>query len=99
KDMEIVKVPGFENFDTEDGLIFKNKFGVSRNELFDIRSKIINIAINAYQPNFFLVNHEPYGLDGELKQTLLDLKNCKKILTLRGVIYGAEETNFDYFSK
>lgn len=98
KEMEIVKLPGFENFDTDMGLLFTNKLGFEREKLFNLRSQILSLTLHEYQPEYLLVNHEPYGLDYEMRDSLTMLKNTKRILTLRGIIYGAEDTNRDYFS-
>lgn len=97
KEMEIVKLPGFKNYDTEEGLLFTNRLGFDRRQLFTLRSQLLELMLCEFQPDVLLVNHEPYGLDKEMEKSIKTLKRTRCILTLRGVIYGAEETNRDYF--
>jgi predicted glycosyltransferase len=62
----------------------------------NLRSSIIKTTIMDFKPDLLLVDKKPYGLKGELKATLNELKqNCfptKVVLLLRDIIDSPEVT-------
>ena len=55
-----------------------------------LRSQLIRAAIANFQPDLFLVDKKPTGLEGELEPALADLKanhsQCKLVLLLRDIL-------------
>ncbi|WP_455950139.1 glycosyltransferase family protein [Eubacterium sp.] len=95
--MDVVKLPGFANFDKLSGWNYTGKQGMQPEELFKCRSEMIHCFMNNYEPDLFMVNHVPYGLYDELKPTLELKPRGKRILTLRGILFDREKTNREYF--
>lgn len=95
--MDIVKLPGFANFDKLSGWNYTGKQGMQPEELFKCRSELLNCFMRNYEPDLFMVNHVPYGLYDELKPTLELPKKGKRLLTLRGILFDREKTNREYF--
>lgn len=95
--MDIVKLPGFANYDKLSGWNYTGKQGMKPEQLFKCRSELIDCFIKNYQPDLFIVNHVPYGLYDELRPALERPTSGKRILTLRGILFDREKTNREYF--
>lgn len=96
--MDVVKLPGFANFDKKSGWNYTGKQGMEPVELFRCRSEMMECFMKHYDPDIFMVNHVPYGLYNELESTLKLSKKGKRILTLRGILFDREKTNREYFA-
>jgi len=98
KKMDIIKMPGFANFDKLSGWNYTGRQGMEPEELFKCRSDLAKCFVSYYNPDIVFVNHVPYGLYDEMKPTL-ELKNRKmRVLTLRGILFDREKTNREYFN-
>ncbi|MDY7016546.1 MAG: glycosyltransferase, partial [Cyanobacteriota bacterium] len=69
-------------------------------EAVKLRSDIIKMAAVSFQPDLFLIDKKPYGLLGELKETLDHLKteepHTKFVLLLRDILDSPEATMQDW---
>lgn len=97
KKMDVVKLPSFSNFDNIDGWNHKSLQGLSMEKLFSIREKISFDFLDMYSPDLFFVNHVHHGLNSELDSYIDQNNECKKILTLRGILFDYEKTQREYF--
>ena len=65
-------------------------------ETIRLRSQLIQTAVANFQPDLFLVDKKPSGLEGELLPALYDLKTsrsqCKLVLMLRDILDAPEVT-------
>ncbi len=65
-------------------------------DTMQLRSQLIQTVIANFQPDLFLVDKKPVGLEGELMPSLYDLKvnhpECKLVLMLRDILDTPEET-------
>jgi predicted glycosyltransferase len=68
---DIVRIPGL--LQTEGGAIGRS-LPLSFEEIFEVREQVMRAAAVAYRPDFFLVDHSPVGLRGDLLPTLRALK-------------------------
>jgi predicted glycosyltransferase len=72
-----------------DGEYQSRSLVLSLPELIDLRAKTISAALIAYQPDVLIVDNVPRGVDGELDETLQQLKkhsNTSFVLGLRDVL-------------
>lgn len=97
KKMDLVKLPGFSNYDRLSGWNYTGRQGMQPDELFACRAEIATSFIKHYKPDIFLVNHVPKGLYDELATALLLPRNGMRILTLRGILFDKEKTDREYF--
>ncbi len=95
--MDVVKLPGFANFDKLSGWNYTGRQGMEPKELFQCRTELMECFMKNYEPDIFMVNHVPYGLYNELEPTLNLTKKGKRFLTLRGILFDREKTNREYF--
>ena len=70
--------------------------GESLEKTVHLRSQLIRAAIANFQPDLFLVDKKPLGLESELKTSLAELKvvrpHCKLVLLLRDILDAPEVT-------
>lgn len=95
--MDVIKLPGFANFDKLSGWDYTGRQGMEAEELFKCRTELAECFMRNYDPDIFMVNHVPFGLNDELKPTLNLNRKGTRILTLRGILFDREKTNREYF--
>ncbi|SFV20163.1 glycosyltransferase family protein [Micrococcus terreus] len=79
-------LPGFAR--TPDGYAPRS-MGVKSDQLTDLRSGIVAAALDSFSPDLFIVDRHPFGVDGELKpalQNLRDRHRCTTVLGMRDVL-------------
>jgi len=64
-------------------------------KIFELRQNLIFEAVRTFQPHIFLIDHSPLGMKGEIKKTLLELKNQNHppalVLGLRDILDEPEK--------
>lgn len=69
--------------------------GGSFENIFELRQNLIFEALRTFQPHLLLVDHSPLGMKGEIKKTLLELKNQSHppsiVLGLRDILDEPEK--------
>lgn len=82
------------------GKLTAKYLGTGVDETVKLRSDIIKTAIANFQPDLLLVDKKPYGLKGELKESLDILKTqfpeTKLVLLLRDILDSPEATIKDW---
>ncbi|MCA1994272.1 MAG: hypothetical protein LDL41_19830, partial [Coleofasciculus sp. S288] len=80
----------------ESGELSVKYLGTTTDEVLKLRSDLILSAAGNFKPDLFLVDKKPYGLQGELKDTLNYLKSClpqtKLVLLMRDILDSPETT-------
>lgn len=80
----------------ESGELSVKYLGTTTDEVLKLRSDLILSAAGNFKPDLFLVDKKPYGLQGELKDTLNYLKIClpqtKLVLLMRDILDSPETT-------
>ena len=84
--VDFIRVPGIVKLDNNS--YAPTALGISTEELMEIRSVIILETARRYKPDVFLVDKEPLGLKGEVRDSLSYLKatGTKNILGIREVM-------------
>ena len=84
--VDFIRVPGIVKVDNN--TYAPTSLGVSTEELMEIRSVIILETARRYRPDVFLVDKEPLGLKGEVRDSLAFLKasGTKNILGIREIM-------------
>lgn len=84
--VDFIRVPGIVKVDNN--TYAPTALGVTTEELMEIRSVIILETARRYHPDVFLVDKEPLGLKGEVRDTLTYLKACgtQNILGIREIM-------------
>lgn len=95
--VDIVKMPGFKNFDTDTGYHEESLQGMDISKLFNLRAQMAKLFLETYNPDYLLVNHTFKGMKNELVDSLNSFRN-EKILTLRGVLFDKNKTENEFFS-
>jgi len=95
--MAVVKVPSFFSYDLPGGVIVQPSAAIPEPELQHIRTSIINVFIDSFNPGALVVDYYPYGRKHELER-VLDSSAAIKILGLRGVLGAPVVTNEEFFS-
>jgi predicted glycosyltransferase len=96
-DVDLVKLPSFENFDDPSGWLLRSRVGIDVPTFRRARAQMISTFMRAYEPDLFIVNHLPYGADGELVD-LLSTRRHGNLLTLRGVLFDVDKTYREFFA-
>ncbi|MBC8128771.1 MAG: hypothetical protein H7Y08_00445 [Rhizobiaceae bacterium] len=97
--VDFIRVPGIVKVDNN--TYAPTALGVSTEELMEIRSVIILETARRYKPDLFLVDKEPLGLRGEVRDTLTYLKaaGTKNILGLREIMDDPERLSEEWERK
>ncbi|KQT42088.1 hypothetical protein ASG43_16975 [Aureimonas sp. Leaf454] len=97
--VDFIRVPGIVKLDNN--TYAPTALGVSTEELMEIRSVIILETARRYQPDVFLVDKEPLGLRGEVRDTLIHLKGTgtRNILGLREIMDEPERLRDEWERK
>ncbi|RYE85324.1 MAG: hypothetical protein EOP19_09645 [Hyphomicrobiales bacterium] len=84
--VDFIRVPGIVKLDNNN--YAPTALGISTEDLMEIRSVIILETAKRYKPDIFLVDKEPLGLKGEVRDSLTYLKanGTKNILGIREVM-------------
>ena len=84
--VDFVRVPGVIKLGNGDYTASGLDFDIA--ETVALRSTIIRHTASAFAPDLFIVDKEPLGLRGEVRETLLDLQaaGCPRVLGLRDVL-------------
>jgi predicted glycosyltransferase len=84
--VDFVRIPGVIKL--RDGDYTSLSLDMSIEELMDVRAAIIKGTAEAFEPDIFLVDKEPLGLRGEVRETLemLNAANVPCVLGLRDVM-------------
>jgi predicted glycosyltransferase len=84
--VDFVRVPGVIKLQDGDYTPLSLKIGI--NDILAVRASIIRQTAEAFAPDLFLVDKEPLGLRGEVKDTLIMLKRrgTPLVLGLRDVL-------------
>jgi predicted glycosyltransferase len=88
--VDFVRIPGIQK--QADGTYDAYHLGLPVQDVLTIRRKILLKSTQAFKPHLFLVDKEPWGLQGELKPTLhwLKEKGVPTLLGLRDVLDDPE---------
>lgn len=64
------------------------RLGLATDQLRDLRSATIDAALRVLDPDLFIVDRHPFGMDGELRPVLRNLRDrgCVTVLGLREVL-------------
>ena len=97
--VDFIRVPGIVKLDNNN--YAPTALGVSTEELMEIRSVIILETAKRYKPDVFLVDKEPLGLKGEVRDSLAYLKanGTKNILGIREVMDDPERLREEWERK
>ncbi len=91
---DYVKLPCLNRTEQEG---YSVKFlGTEIEETMKLRSGLIRSTVESFQPDFFLVDKKPYGVENELKEVLHYMKHflpeTKQVLLLRDILDTPEST-------
>lgn len=85
---DTVKLPAVTK--TPEGQYVPRSLGVGTDRLLQVRSGVLRSVARSFAPDLLLVDHAPVGLEGELLDTLTELRNRPRrpafVLGLREVI-------------
>lgn len=97
--VDFIRVPGIVKVDNN--TYAPTSLGVSTEELMEIRSVIILETARRYKPDVFLVDKEPLGLKGEVRDSLTFLKasGTKNILGIREIMDDPERLKDEWERK
>ena len=95
--MDVVKIPSSSSYDLPGGVISQPVAAISKPNLYQLRTGIINMFIDSFNPDALIVDYYPYGQKRELEH-VLESSPAVKILGLRGVLGARAETNEEFFS-
>jgi predicted glycosyltransferase len=97
--VDYVRLPGVIKL--QDGEYKSLSLDMDIKEVIQLRSEIIFHTALAFRPNILLVDKEPLGLRGEIKNTLTALKSCgtKLILGLRDILDDPEKLKQEWQRK
>lgn len=96
--MDLVKIPSYLAFDNENGARATPILSIAENEFQRMRENLIATFIKDLQPGALIVDYQPQGKNGELIPVLSNSPGTKKVLGLRGILGGLEETNRQFFN-
>lgn len=84
--VDFVRIPGVIKL--QNGEYTSLSLHIDLSEILSIRESIIRQTAKAYAPDIFIVDKEPLGLHGEVRQTLIDLKaaGASTVLGIRDVM-------------
>ena len=84
--VDFVRIPGVIKHSNGDYTASGLDFDIA--ETVALRSSIIRHTASAFEPDLFIVDKEPLGLRGEVRETLVDLRaaGCPLVLGLRDVL-------------
>lgn len=96
---DVLRLPGFRNFDTPDGYRVESRLRLSYAELLDLRRALLTEYLRRLRPDVLVVNHELRGYEGELVPALTEgRRDGTRVLALRGVLDAAAPTRDEYFT-
>ena len=99
--VDFVRIPGMIKKTNEEYLPLSIK--INPRHALDIRKNIITATAKTFQPHFFIVDKEPFGLKKEVLPTLhwlrRNLPKSKTILGLRDIMDSAEAVQRDWKKK
>lgn len=97
--MDLIKLPAFVNFDRSSGWAPATRSDMDIDEVFTLRAEMIDIYLAHYRPDILIVNHLPFGAEGEMRKALASTRSGKRVLTLRGVLFDRDKTRREYFTE
>ncbi|MFF5176147.1 glycosyltransferase family protein [Micromonospora sp. NPDC000089] len=98
-DCDIMKVPGYRNYDDQRNYGSAPVSNLSYEELIDLRGALFREHLRAIPPDLLVVNHEIAGQHGELAKALTETgPGTSAVLTWRGVLDSVERTHRKYLT-
>ncbi|MEB3295787.1 MAG: glycosyltransferase [Synechococcales bacterium] len=96
--LDYIKLPCINRGET--GQLRAKDLGTSLQETLQLRSDLMRSVAANFQPDVLLVDKKPYGIEGELTETIRHLKSelpeTKLVLLLRDILDRAEVTIADW---
>ncbi len=88
--VDFIRIPGIIKL--QNGEYTSLSLHIDLSETLAIREAVIRQTAKVYAPDLFIVDKEPLGLHGEVRNTLYDLKarGVRTVLGLRDVLDGTE---------
>ncbi|MGK3111261.1 glycosyltransferase [Streptomyces sp. WAC05858] len=98
-DCDIMKVPGYRNYDDQQNYGSMPVSNLSYEELIELRGSLFREHLREIPPDLLVVNHEIAGQHGELTKALKETgSRTSAILTWRGVLDSVERTHRKYLT-
>jgi predicted glycosyltransferase len=91
-----VKLPSIDMSEVAARVEYRPRLRLALPDLIRLRSELIQHTVETLDPDIFVVNHIATGLRRELRQ-VLDSRQGRNVLTLRGILFDPAATAKDYF--
>lgn len=96
--MDVLKLPGFVNYDKDTGWDAGSVSDLPYDDLFRLRTELATVYLDHYRPEVLLVNHLPFGAESELRPALEKRADRLNVLMLRGILFDRDKTRREYFT-